>query len=79
MLKLTIIRNEEKTTEEEVREVKIETENGAVTILPRHQPYLSKIQGSFAYVRGAGNTVSLAISSGFIYTDGEKCIVVIDE
>lgn len=79
MLKLTIIRNEEKTTEEEVREVKVETENGAVTILPQHQPYLSKIQGSFAYVRGAGDTVSFAISSGFIYTDGEKCIVVIDE
>ena len=79
MLKLTIIRNEEKTTEGEVKEVKINTEKGTVTILPQHQPYMAKILKNVSYISSSGDVVSVAISSGFIYTDGEKCIAVVDE
>lgn len=78
-MKLLLICNEKKIYEGEISQIDIETANGRVTILPRHQPYMAKIFGSVSYMPDGTNAVSIDITEGFIYTDGTTCFTVVDQ
>ena len=78
-MKLVLICDEEKIDECEISQIDIETENGKVTILPQHQPYMTKISGTVSYKPINATKRSIDISEGFIYTDGTTCFTVVDK
>ena len=78
-MELVLICNEEKIYEGEISQIEIETGNGKVTILPNHQPYMTKISGKVLYTPINANEISLNITEGFIYTDGTTCFAVVDK
>ena len=78
-MKLVLICNEEKIYEGEVSQIDIETESGIVSILPQHQPYMTKILGKISYTPVGENAKLIDISAGFIYTDGVVCFAVVDK
>ena len=78
-MKLVLICDEEKIFEGRVSKVEIETENGGVTILPGHQPYMTKIIGRVSYTEPGSASKVVGIDEGFVYTDGEVCFVVVDK
>ena len=65
-MKLVLICNEEKIYEGEVSQIDIETESGIVSILPQHQPYMTKILGKISYTPVGENAKLIDISAGFI-------------
>lgn len=71
--------NEEKIYEGEISQLQVETENGIATILPGHQPYMTKISKKVSYKPLNSNMNSIDISVGFIYTDGTNCFAVVDK
>lgn len=77
-MKLVLICDEKKIFDGEVSEVHLNTENGPVTILPKHQPYMSRINGEVSYTPIDGTVSNTKISEGFVYTDGDVCFVVVD-
>ena len=77
-MKLIFLHDEEILFDGEVSEVTIETPNGPMTILPGHEPYLTKISGKVSYKQDGKTEISEEISEGFVYTNGEKCFVVVD-
>jgi F0F1-type ATP synthase epsilon subunit len=78
MFDLTLICNEEKIFEGQVREVKVKVASGLVSILSGHQPYMAKIEGDVAYVEQDGAERSVGIDVGFVYTNGTHSFVVVD-
>ena len=78
-MKLVLICDEEKIYEGEISQINIVTSNGNVTILPNHQPYMTKISEKISYTQLSGNNTLLDISEGFVYTDGNTCFVVVDK
>lgn len=78
-MKLVLICDEKKIYEGEVLQIDFETENGTVTILPQHQPYMTKISGNVSYKPANTTENSIDISEGFIYTDGTTCFAVVDK
>ncbi len=78
-MKLVLICNEEKIYDGDVSQVDVETENGVVSILPQHQPYMAKVLGKVSYIPINAGVVSIDISEGFIYTDGMTCFAVVDK
>ena len=78
MLNMVLISDEEKIFEGKVSKINTNTLNGPVSILPNHQPYLSKIESSISYTKENGTTEKKDISKGFLYTNGEVCFVVIE-
>ncbi len=79
MFNLVLICNEEKIFDGNVSAVKIETENGPVTILPKHQAYMSKISKNLIYTPSGEDHKSIDISDGFVYTNGSVCFAVVDK
>lgn len=75
MFKFILICDEEQLFDSEVTEVKTKTENGEITILDKHEPYMTKISGYISY----DNAEAINFSEGFIYTNGETCFAVIDK
>lgn len=78
-MKLVLICDEEKIFEGEVSEVGLITDNGPISILPHHQPYMTKISDKVSYAPIEGEKKSLEIAMGFAYTDGDICFVVVDK
>ena len=78
-MKLVLICDEEKIYEGEISQINIVTSNGNVTILPNHQPYMTKISEKISYTPQNGDDALLDISEGFVYTDGNTCFVVVDK
>ena len=78
-MKLVLICDEEKIYEGEISQLNIETENGKVSILPKHQPYMTKISGTVSYRPIDATETLINISEGFIYTDGTTCFAVVDK
>ena len=78
-MKLVLICNEEKIYEGEVSQIDFETETGIVSILPQHQPYMTKILEKISYIPLNAQVVSIDIFEGFIYTDGMTCFAVVDK
>ena len=78
-MKLVLICDEKKIYEGDVSQVDIETESGATSILPQHQPYMTKISGKISYKPVGANVKLIDISAGFIYTDGVVCFAVVDK
>ncbi|MDR1365344.1 MAG: hypothetical protein LBJ42_02030 [Holosporales bacterium] len=77
MLNLVIICDEEKIFDGEAKEAHIVTDNGPITILPQHQPYMAKISDEISYITGSGEILSTEIIDGFVYTNGRSCFVVV--
>jgi F0F1-type ATP synthase epsilon subunit len=75
---LVLICNEEKIFEGEVFEVKVETEDGVVSILPNHQAYMTRIAKVVSYRTKQDKQLSIEIVEGFVYTNGKTCFVVVD-
>ncbi len=78
-MKLILICDKEKIYEGDVSQIDVETENGSVSILPNHQPYMTKISGKISYMPVGANMKLVDISVGFIYTDGIVCFAVVDK
>ncbi|MDR1609529.1 MAG: hypothetical protein LBR78_01590 [Holosporales bacterium] len=77
MLNLVIICDEKRVFDGEAKEVRVITDNGPVTILPQHQPYMAKISDEVSYVTDSDACVSTKIMSGFVYTNGRSCFIVV--
>lgn len=78
-MELLLICDEEKLFEGEISELIVKTESGPVTILPGHEPYMTKISGEVKYVADHDIQGSIEISEGFVYTNGVRCFVVVDK
>ncbi len=78
-MKLVLICDEEKIYEGEILQLDVETENGTITILPQHQPYMTKISGKVSYKLASTTEYSIDVSEGFVYTDGTTCFAVVDK
>ncbi len=78
MINLVFMANEEKIFEGNVSKVQTSTPNGPVTILPEHQPYMSRIDGFVSYTPENGAPNIQNISRGFLYTNGKLCFIVAD-
>ncbi|MBQ9335655.1 MAG: hypothetical protein IJS10_03875 [Alphaproteobacteria bacterium] len=78
-MKLVLICDEEKIYEGDISQISIVTDNGEVKILPKHQPYMTKVLEKISYTPVNGNETSLNISEGFVYTNGNTCFVVVDK
>ncbi len=78
MFKFILICDEEKLFNNEVNEVKTETENGTIMILDKHQPHMSKISKNITY-KTANDSQTIEFSEGFLYTNGDVCFAVIDK
>jgi F0F1-type ATP synthase epsilon subunit len=77
-MKLIVISDEERIFDGESSRVDINTPNGPATILPMHQPYLTKIYGALTYMCADTGAVMIDAREGFLYTNGETCFVVLD-
>ncbi|MDR1289137.1 MAG: hypothetical protein LBJ77_01960 [Holosporales bacterium] len=79
MLEFTLICDEKEIFDGQVSRVSIETNAGPTEIMPNHKPYMARIMNKIAYTMAAGGTQSITeITDGFIYTNGVKCIAVVD-
>ena len=78
-MKLVLICDEEKIFEGEVSEVGLITDNGPISILPHHQPYMTKISHKVSYITAEDEKLTQEIDMGFAYTDGDICFVVVDK
>ncbi|MDR2598516.1 MAG: hypothetical protein LBC25_02250 [Holosporales bacterium] len=79
MLEFTLICDEKEIFDGQVSKVMIETNAGPTEVLPHHQPYMARIMNKIAYMTTANGTQSVTkITDGFIYTNGIKCIAVVD-
>ena len=78
-MNLILLCDEERLFDGEVSQVNLETENGKVTILPKHQPYMTKIIKNITYNTIDGVNHSIDIEIGFVYTNGEECFVVVNK
>ncbi|MDR0942444.1 MAG: hypothetical protein LBM19_02415 [Holosporales bacterium] len=78
MFDLVLICDEKKIFEGKVNEVNVLTENGPVTILPQHQPYMAKIHDEASYETQESKKLSVKIKEGFLYTNGKICFVAVD-
>ncbi|MDR3031024.1 MAG: hypothetical protein LBU35_01400 [Holosporales bacterium] len=79
MFDLILISNEEKIYEGKAKEVKVIIDSVPVSILSQHQPYIAKIEDSVSIKKEGSAVESIKIDKGFLYTNGEKCFVVIDK
>jgi F0F1-type ATP synthase epsilon subunit len=79
MFEFTLICDEKEIFSGQVSKVLIETNTGPVEILPQHQPYMARIMNKIAYtIIEEGAQVITEIKDGFIYTNGSKCIAIVD-
>lgn len=79
MFDLVLVCDEEKIFEGKIKEINVLTPKGPVSILPQHQPFMSKILGTATYTTTEGTGKSLEIKEGFIYTNGKICFAVVDK
>jgi F0F1-type ATP synthase epsilon subunit len=78
MLNLVVVCDEERIFDDYAKEVDVITDNGPVTILPQHQPYMAKISGEVVYITDADVRLSTEVANGFVYTNGRSCFVVVN-
>ena len=79
MFDFVLIRNEEKVFEGKVLEVSSKTENGPITFLPQHEPYMARIVEKVSYISENKEEKTQDITDGFIYTNGSICFAVVDK
>lgn len=78
-INLVLISDEIRIVDETVKSITVETENNGVeVILPNHIPFLSKIKRSVSYTTTDSKTIEQKITTGFVYTNGQACFVVVD-
>jgi F0F1-type ATP synthase epsilon subunit len=75
-MKLVLFLNKEKRFDGDVLEIVVHTENGDVTILSGHVPYISRICSYVSFSKDDDQKETHEINDGFIYTNGEICFVV---
>ena len=78
-MNLVLLCDEERLFDGYVSQVNLETENGKVTILPKHQSYMTKIINNVTYNTIDGERHSVDIKIGFVYTNGDMCFVVVNK
>ena len=78
MIDLVVISDEEKIFDGKVSKIDIKTENGPVSILPKHEPYLSKIEELISYTKENNAAETHKIARGFLYTNGDSCFAIVD-
>ena len=78
-MNLILLCDEERLFDGEVSQVNLETDTGKVTILPKHQSYMTKIINNVTYKTIDGGSHSIDIEIGFVYTNGEECFVVVNK
>lgn len=79
MFDLVLVCDEEKIFEGKIKEINVLTPKGPVSILPQHQPYMSKILKTLNYITTDGIKKTLEIEEGFLYTNGKSCFAVVDK
>jgi len=57
--------------------VTLPTTSGEITILPKHIPLVSSLKSGLLKYSTNSKPSSIDISSGFVYTDGKKVIVLL--
>ena len=77
MFDLIVISDEQKFFDDKASEVYTITENGPLTILPQHEPYITKIKGQLIFKTKNDEKKELKVEEGFLYTNGKSCFVVI--
>ncbi|GHT89146.1 hypothetical protein FACS1894113_3400 [Alphaproteobacteria bacterium] len=78
MFNLVLISDEEKIFDGKASEVNVLTEEGPVTILSQHEPYMTKIEKRVSIKKENENIEEFDIVDGFLYTNGELCYIVVD-
>ncbi|MDR2666903.1 MAG: hypothetical protein LBB34_02190 [Holosporales bacterium] len=76
MLNLVLFYNENMVFEGMVKEVEVITKSGPITIMPQHEPYMSKIMCQISYIDQDEKKNVIDILDGFIYTNGKQCFAV---
>ncbi|MDR0744462.1 MAG: hypothetical protein LBE97_00690 [Holosporales bacterium] len=79
MFDLVLISNEEKIYEGKIEEVNVLTDIGPISILPQHQPYITKIKDNICIKKPKSTIENIAITTGFLYTNGARCFIVIEK
>jgi F0F1-type ATP synthase epsilon subunit len=79
MFNFTIMCDEQKIFDGKVSSVSVETVSGVVEILHNHQPYMARIRNSVIYTQEDRIQASVRITDGFIYTDGSRCVAIVDD
>ncbi len=78
IMEFTLISNEEKIFEGTVTEITCYSDNGPFVIMDNHLPYISKIKQSISFSPADEPIQTHNLKEGFIYTNGNLCIAVID-
>jgi F-type H+-transporting ATPase subunit epsilon len=80
-LQLKIVTPERLVLEQSVRQVSVPTQSGEITILPHHLPLVSALQpGELRLVKSGdkNESVSLAVSGGFVEITGDTVTILAD-
>lgn len=78
-LALKIVTPEGVVLQEEVVQVTLPVEEGEVTILPEHMPYIGSLQAGEALITHAdASQTAFALSGGFVECDNNTLVVLAD-
>ncbi len=62
----------------DANQVKVTTSDGPLIILKNHAPYMAKLSGTIEYTDSYGKTINTKADGGIIYTNGNKCVIIMD-
>jgi F0F1-type ATP synthase epsilon subunit len=77
-MQLILISDEKIVFDGSVSEVNCVARNGPFTIMDNHIPFISKIQSLVSFKENNDQTTDLNITEGFIYTNGDTCVAVVE-
>ncbi|OGK38130.1 ATP synthase F1 subunit epsilon [Candidatus Roizmanbacteria bacterium RIFCSPHIGHO2_12_FULL_41_11] len=77
MLKLQIITPTKKVVEREIDSVTVPTEDGEITILPRHANLFTLLSEGIITMRDSKEEEYMAIGGGYLETDGKQAQILV--